>query len=119
MYLTVGILLVIGIVAALLVVGRGSKDVEDAFAMNQDEVDFQSEAFAASTEPAKELPQIEEATQAETSEAQQWEENGVHWSQAADGTLSYWDEEVRAGKFTINDTGQSLEKSSKNSQINS
>ena len=92
MYLTVGILLVIGIVAALLVVGRGSKDVEDAFAMNQDEVDFQSEAFAASTEPAKELPQIEEATQAETSEAQQWEENGVHWSQAADGTLSYWDE---------------------------
>jgi hypothetical protein len=33
---------------------------------------------------SKELPQIDEP--------QQWEENGVNWSKAADGTLSYWDE---------------------------
>jgi hypothetical protein len=33
---------------------------------------------------SKSVPEIEEP--------QQWEENGVNWSKAADGTLSYYDE---------------------------
>ena len=39
---------------------------------------------------SKAVPEIEQQQQ-QQQENQTWEENGVHWSMAPDGTLSYWD----------------------------
>ena len=92
LFITIAVLLVIGILAAVLVVGRNGNDIEESFAQTQENIDLQSEAFVAQEEPSKDLPNLEESAQVEP---QQWEENGVHWSQAADGTLSYWDESAQ------------------------
>ena len=92
LFITIAVLLVIGILAAVLVVGRNGNDIEESFAQTQENIDLQSEAFAAQEEPSKDLPNLEESAQVQP---QQWEENGVHWSQAADGTLSYWDESAQ------------------------
>ena len=57
---------------------------DDASAMFDSNVttDAASEQYAASED--KTLPSIE-------SNAEQWEENGVHWSRDAEGNLSYFD----------------------------
>ena len=60
---------------------EGSASVGSAFA-EANQADSMSEAHFGGE--SKELPQIDEP--------QQWEEDGVNWSKAADGTLSYWDE---------------------------
>lgn len=82
MYAVLALLVLCGL-GALLVVKRneGSASVGSAFA-EANQADSMSEAHFGGE--SKELPQIEEA--------QQWEEGGVNWSKAADGTLSYWDE---------------------------
>ena len=81
-YAILALLVVCGL-AALLVVKRneGAASVGSAFA-EANQADSMSEAHFGGE--SKELPQIDEP--------QQWEENGVNWSKAADGTLSYWDE---------------------------
>ena len=82
MYAVLALLVLCGL-GALLVVKRneGSASVGSAFA-EANQADSMSEAHFGGE--SKELPQIEEP--------QQWEEGGVNWSKAADGTLSYWDE---------------------------
>lgn len=75
-------LLVLCGLGALLVVKRGSEvaDLGSAFA----QVNYADEATNLNMDQGnKALPEI--------GEAQQWEENGVNWSKAADGTLSYYD----------------------------
>ena len=76
-------LVVVCSLADWLVVKRdeGAASVGSAFAA-ANQADSKSEAHFGGE--SKELPQIDEP--------QQWEENGVNWSKAADGTLSYWDE---------------------------
>ena len=54
--------------------------MESAFA----EANYEDAATAQNmVAEVKNLPQI--------AETQEWEEDGVHWSKAADGTLSYYD----------------------------
>ena len=70
-------------IAALLVVRRNQEvEVTSPFAAQQ----YTDSATDSNMpyEEAKELPSIEQ-------ESQQWEENGVNWSKAADGSLSYYD----------------------------
>ena len=75
-------LLVLCGLAALLVVKRneGAAGVGSVFA-EANHADAMTEQNMGSS---KALPEI--------AEAQQWEEGGVNWSKAADGTLSYYDE---------------------------
>ena len=45
----------------------------------------------------KEVPNIEQEYQQQESQGNQtWEENGVHWSVAPDGTLSYYDDTTQS-----------------------
>ena len=76
-------LLVLCGLGALLVVKRNGEaaDLGSAFA----QANYADEATNRNMSgDSKALPEI--------AEAQQWEENGVNWSKAADGTLSYYDE---------------------------
>ena len=77
-------LLVIAGLAGLLVARRGgATSVGSGLAGNEVVYDASSEqAFADD----KALPDLEGAAQ-----PQQWEENGVHWNRAADGSLSFYD----------------------------
>ena len=59
---------------------EGAAGVGSVFA-----VDSHDDAMAEQNmSSSKALPEI--------AESQQWEEGGVNWSKAADGTLSYYDE---------------------------
>ena len=77
-------ILVIGGLAALLVIRKNQElPAETSPFAAQNFADSATEANMG-LDSSKELPAIEESTQ-------QWEENGVNWSRAADGTLSYYD----------------------------
>ena len=79
----------IGVIGALLIVrGKGSTDNQLGFSETTYE-DYATETNIQATESAKEIPSLESEPVVEQN--QTWEENGVHWSMAPDGTLSYYD----------------------------
>jgi len=88
--------LVLGVVAILVIAGLagllmarrgGGATVAAGFADTSAVIDAATEhAFAD-----KSLPELGQATEAPAANPVQWEENGVHWSKAADGSLSYYD----------------------------
>ncbi len=74
-------------IAALLVVRNKSEEQSSPF-VSQNYADTATNSYMPE-EVEKELPSIGVQTQ-------QWEENGVNWSKAADGSLSYYDNESGA-----------------------
>ena len=77
-------LLAISGLAALLVIRKNQQlPAETSPFASQDYADSATESNMG-VESSKELPAIGESPQ-------QWEENGVNWSRAADGSLSYYD----------------------------
>ena len=81
-YAIIALLVLCGL-AALLVVRRNEAGVEMGSAF--------AEANYADAMTDNNMPQDSKSVP-EIGEPQQWEENGVNWSKAADGTLSYYDE---------------------------
>jgi hypothetical protein len=83
-------LFAIGIIGALLVVKnkRPPENNSPFAAVNYE--DQATEANMGQMYESKEVPDIEQQQQ-QQQENQTWEENGVHWSMAPDGTLSYYD----------------------------
>ena len=82
----------IGVIGALLVI-RNSKQETDTSPFSQSTFEDEStEANMSEILESKDVPIIEQQTeQQEVYEGQTWEENGVHWSMAPDGSLSYYD----------------------------
>ena len=80
----------IGIIGALLVVKnkRPPENNSPFAAVNYE--DQATEANMGQMYESKAVPEIEQQQQPQQ-ENQTWEENGVHWSMAPDGTLSYYD----------------------------
>lgn len=81
LYAIIALLVLCGL-GALLFVRRSEEaaGMESAFA----EANYEDAATAQNmVAEVKNLPEI--------AETQEWEEDGVHWSKAADGTLSYYD----------------------------
>jgi len=88
--------LVLGVVAILVIAGLagllmarrgGGATVAAGLADTSAIVDAATEhAFSD-----KSLPELGQAAVAPAADPVQWEENGVHWSKAADGSLSYYD----------------------------
>ena len=85
-------LFAIGIIGALLVVkNKRPPESNSPFAAVNYE-DHATEANMAQMYESKAVPEIEQQQQPQQQqENQTWEENGVHWSMAPDGTLSYYD----------------------------
>ena len=81
-------LLIFIAIAALLVVRR-NQDATDASPFAEQQYMDSATDSNMQYEEVKELPSIAQ-------ESQQWEENGVNWSKAADGSLSYYDAESGA-----------------------
>ena len=97
-------LFAIGIIGALLVVkNKRPPENNSPFAA----VNYQDQATEANMSQmyeSKAVPEIEQQQQPiqTQQENQTWEENGVHWSMAPDGTLSYYDEATQSWLVYIN-----------------
>ncbi len=90
----------IGVIGALLVVkNRDSTQNNSPFAEATYQ-DTATEANMAGMYDSKEVPTIEQPEVQQQN--QTWEENGVHWSMAPDGTLSYYDEATQSWLVYIN-----------------
>ena len=91
-------LFAIGIIGALLVIKnkRPSENNSPFAAVNYE--DQATEANIGQMYDAKAVPTIEQQQEPiqEQQQNQTWEENGVHWSMAPDGTLSYWDDATQS-----------------------
>ena len=91
-------LFAIGIIGALLVIKnkRPSESNSPFAAVNYE--DQATEANIGQMYDAKAVPTIEQQQEPiqEQQQNQTWEENGVHWSMAPDGTLSYWDDATQS-----------------------
>ena len=81
-------LLIFIAIAALLVVRR-NQGATDASPFAEQQYTDSATDSNMEYEAVKEIPSIGQ-------EPQQWEENGVNWSKAADGSLSYYDSESGA-----------------------
>ena len=78
----------IGVIGALLVV-RNKRPTENGSLFTAENYQDQAtESNMSQVYDSKDVPEIEQQQQQEN---QTWEENGVHWSMAPDGTLSYYD----------------------------
>ena len=90
----------IGVIGALLVVRNRAPSQNNSPFAEATYQDTATEANMAEMYDSKEVPTIEQ--QGVQQQNQTWEENGVHWSMAPDGTLSYYDEATQSWLVYIN-----------------
>jgi len=90
----------IGIIGALLVVKNRTPTQNNSPFAETTYQDTATETNMAEMYDSKEVPTIEQ--QGVQQQNQTWEENGVHWSMAPDGTLSYYDDATQSWLVYIN-----------------